>query len=293
MRIDTVKAADFFCTFDNTADLVRGQAGRSGVSFPDLYYDALSLAMLSENIRQLQSYPVCLLPFCYTLEAESLGAKVNYGTGLNGPRVKEHAYHNVEELENLPEFNLQNQRIKEVQKAIQLLKSQGKYVAMEISGPMSILNNLIDLSQVLKAWRKSPQQLESIFSRLVSSLLLYAQSLWQAGVDILCYADPTGSYSILGPKYSERLLQVFTVPFLKQLRADRHQEGIIQLCPKTSNAIVAFDLGYWREQTVFGYTTYAQGCLQAKGQTALVGQNCIRNHKKTPEKKIIKELILY
>jgi uroporphyrinogen-III decarboxylase len=43
---------------------------------------------VSKKLKDKNRSDFCELPFCHTLEAESMGGEVNYGDETNGPRAK-------------------------------------------------------------------------------------------------------------------------------------------------------------------------------------------------------------
>ena len=73
-----------------------------------------------------------------------MGGLVNYGNDKTGPRAKEYICTKPEELLELPAIDFTTGRIHEVLLACKELRKQGQHVVLQVSGPFTILNVLID-----------------------------------------------------------------------------------------------------------------------------------------------------
>ena len=275
---------DFQCTYRNVSGIRKEVTERTNLTFPDAYKHAETMAELSEILRQCDQTPFCELPFCHTVEAEAMGGIINYGNEKTGPRAREYLCSDMEEILKLPEIDFEKGRIREVLKACRLLHEKGEHIVFEVSGPLTILNVLIDPKYVFKGMRKKPELMEQIFAKLEKDILAYMKFAKESGADFLSFADSSGGVNILGPKMAEQMVDLFTYDFVKKAAKLADESTMILLCPKTTLALLGTgkaelvdhqindDAG--REESVL---SYAEACIRMKRKIRLAGQMCIKN----------------
>lgn len=271
------KIVDFRCKRANTTGFSAEMIRDLNLSFPSAYIDAEVMAQIAVATKEKTGSQVCLLPFCHTVEAEALGASINLSEGQFGPRAAAYVYHTVEELSHLDCFDFARGRLGEVLRACRILKDQEEKVVLEISGFFTILNSLIDITQIFKALRKDAAQVTAIFDLLAANLYRYIEEAKQAGVQIISYADPAGSVAIVGPKYTEMIAKAFTVPFLKKAADCADENCIIHLCPKTSLILLGLGLAERRVLRFDRRMPYYEACLQSMGKEKIIGQACLKD----------------
>lgn len=188
---------DFNCTYENSAGICPEAVEGLNLQFPDAYLHAETMAVLAKQIRKVEKVDFCTLPFCHTVEAEAMGGIVNLGNERTGPRAKSYLCTKPEELLLLPEIDYQKGRIFQVLKACQILKEQGEQVVLMISGPFTIFNVLIDPRFVFKGMRKQPEKMQQVFDKLREELLRFIEQAVQVQVDIISYADSSGSQQVV------------------------------------------------------------------------------------------------
>lgn len=286
------KIRDFQCKFDHVPKNWAAVAARSALPFPELHLHHESMVTLALALRQQSHSRVCTLPFCHTVEAEALGGHINYGDAAAGPRAKEYICTSAEELLELPEIDLSSGRIHEVLLACRTLHDRGEAVALEISGPLTILNALIDLRHVFKAMRKNRPLMQEIYRKLGQSLLPYVQAAKDAGVSFLSYADSSAGVNILGPRLLGEMLEDFTFDFLRQTAEITAGSPMLLLCPKTTYALVDSGYAVLRPVPLPAPMGYEDACLAMRGRIAIAGQMCIKNKDYLLQNGSILELLL-
>jgi len=272
-----IKLVEFPCKYKDATGFSQKIIDKTALSFPESYYDGISLATLATAVKEDKAFPFCVLPFCHTVEAEALGGKINPGNGRIGPRPAEYAYASIEDLMQTSSIDFSKGRIHQVLLACSLLKERGERVALEICGPYTILSCLMDISLVFKAWRKDPQLVENLFAFINDNLLHYFKAACEAGVDIISYADPAGSLKILGPKYTEKTAYLFTVPFLQKARDITAGKALIHLCPQITFILTGLDLAEFMDINV-PESTYAEAVIAAMGKADIIGQACLQDN---------------
>ena len=251
--------------------------------FPEVHLEARAMAALALEIKERNNAAWCTLPFCHTVEAEALGAKIRYGDHRNGPRVAEYACENPEDLLNLPSIDYTfSGRMAQVITACRLLQDQGEEVLLEITGPFTLLSSLIDPAVVFRMLRKAPEQVDVLFEKLHASLLIYVEAAYKAGVRLFSYADPTGGVNILGPRIAAGMAERFTLPFLQKIDQKLPKDALIHLCPKTAFALIDTALADVYVCDLSDGLAYPQAISSVCGKVRFVGQTCLKNQNFRP-----------
>jgi uroporphyrinogen-III decarboxylase len=292
-RSDRCRFKDFQCGYENSNAFEPRTAERPGLNFSEAHSDASAMALRASEVRKESRSRVCSLPFCCTIEAEALGARINMGNTQNGPRIGEYVFNSLEALpDGLGVLDFSRGRIHEVLAACRLLKARGEYVSVGVSGPMTILNGLMDITRVFREWRKNEPLMQEVLNRLGREIFKYVVELKAAGADILNFADPTGTPGILGPKYSGMLAECFLTSFLKKTEPLLDESSVMQICPRTSHLLTALGLAEWRSVELGRPMPYDEGCLACRGKVKFLGQSCIKNKKFFLQSGKIQELYL-
>ncbi len=283
---------DFQCTYNNSAGISGEVTEGLNLTFPDAYLHRDTLAALSKALKKHDNAAFCELPFCHTVEAEAMGGIINYGNEVTGPRAKEYICTAPEELLKLPEIDFSSGRIHEVLTACKMLREEGEHVVMQVSGPFTILNVLIDAKYVFKAMRKKPELMKEIFWKLGNEIFKFMKEAKRYGADLISYADSSGGLNILGPKMAEQVVEDFTYEFIKKAETLADDRTMILLCPKTTFALLGTGKAVFRDHKLSGPMAYGEGCIEMRGKVKIAGQMCIKNVGYQLENAVFKEVVL-
>lgn len=227
----------------------------------------------TKELKQKSSSDFCALPFYHTLEANALTAQLCPLSRPNGA-----TFYRLQELLALPPLDLQTPEITAILFASSQLLAQGEKVIFQLSGPLTILNQLFPLEVVFLKMIKHPRLVLDVFSKLGHDILMLAKLAESYGIQIFSYADPCAGVSILGPKRLKILTSSFTFPLLKQLDTQLNSQDVVALCPKTALALVASDLATWEAHPLPEITTYSQALFTLQGNIRFCGQTCINQN---------------
>jgi len=251
---------------------------KTGCHFPQAHTDMTALARLSQEMKKQKNESVCRLPFCLTVEAEAMGADIKLDDMKNGPRVKEYVFSQIEEIENIPQINFYQGRIKAVLDAAAHLSSQTETVALNIEGPFTILSSLIDPKILYKAIRKKSDSVLRGLEIIEENIAAYALQGLERGVKILSYADPVGAIDIIGPQmYKEHSGRV-TYNILNKLTVSPHNAAV-HLCGKASGALEKAGFCLSSRQEYDDSITYFEALcrmIDDKQRTPIIGHSCFR-----------------
>lgn len=132
---------------DDEVDLFKKalkEYGYEKYDISDFHKKSELMADISMVMSDFRGDAFSILPFCHTVEAEAFGARVNFGDGKNFPRIKEHRYKSLSDISDLDDIDFSRGRVSEVLDAISIIKKNSRRVILEVSGPLNILNALID-----------------------------------------------------------------------------------------------------------------------------------------------------
>ncbi len=283
---------DFKCTYDNSAGISGEVTKDLDLTFPDAYKHCDTMVTLAEALKKTDGAAFCELPFCHTVEAEAMGGIVNYGNDKTGPRAKEYICTKPEELLELQSMDFSSGRIHELLLACQKLRQKGENVVLEVAGPFTVLNVLIDAKYVFKGMRKQPELMKEVFWKIGRELLKYIEEAQKYGVNMISYADSSGGVNILGPKMAEQVVEDFTYDFLKEVEKLIGDDMVVMLCPKTTFALLGTDRAEFVDVKLPEPMRYGEACAWMIGKTKFLGQMCIKNINYTLDNGICKSVRL-
>lgn len=283
---------DFKCTYDNSAGITAEVTKGLDLTFPDVHFQSDMMVTLSKALKEHDGAAICEMPFCHTLEADAMGGSVNYGNEITGPRAKEYICTSVEELLELPSIDFTTGRMREVLLACKRLEEEGEHVVLEVSGPFTIMNVLIDPKYVFKAMRKKPELMKEVFWKFGNEVLRFAEEAKKAGVELISYADASGGLNILGPKMAEQVVDMFTCEFVKKLGELADEHMMILLCPKTTFALLGTEKAEFRDIRLREVMSYGEACISMVGKAKIAGQMCIKNTHYMLNNQVFKEVVI-
>lgn len=199
-----------------------------------------NLVKVSQALKEYNKEIYCTVPFCHTVEPEAFGSSIIFDN-LVGNRIGEYAINDINSASSITNIDLKEGRIAEVLSAIKKLKDQGEKVRLDVTGPISIATSIMDTQVFYKAIRKERKIIDYLLKVIEYSLVEYMTEGLKQGVDIISFADPTGTMDIVGPKLYKDISGKSTYNILKRME-DLLGESIIHLCGKTSTSLEAIGL---------------------------------------------------
>ena len=283
---------EFQCTYENASG-INGEITKDlGLTFPDAYLKAESIAVLAKAIKEYEDADFCELPFCHALEAEAMGASINYGDEKSVPRRAEYLYKKAEQLKDLPEMDFTSGRMYETLKACRILKDQGERVVFEITGPFSMLNVMMDVAYMFKELRKHKEDMVSALKFIGTQIIRYVDELQKYGVDVIQYADAICSVSILGEETVAEMMEVFTFDLIREMRDHIQGDTMLLLCPKTTFALLGTEKAILKDVPLSAPMRFGPACLEMLGKVRIGGQMCIKNIEYELKNGLFKEVVL-
>jgi uroporphyrinogen-III decarboxylase len=221
------KIIDYKCTYDYSIGMYKDVTKKTDLQFPEAYKHWDSMALLALELKKHNNVLFCELPFCHTVEGEAMGGIINYGDENIGPRAKDYICTTAKEILDLPEIDYTEGRIAEVLKACKYLREKGENVVLNVSGPFTLMDVLIDPRHIFKIFKRNPVIMQEIFYKFQKEILYFVVEAQKSGVNMISYADSSGGLNILGPKFSEQVVDMFTYPLLKKMQEIINDKTIV------------------------------------------------------------------
>jgi uroporphyrinogen-III decarboxylase len=224
---------EFKCTNDDNESIPEEIKESLNLDFKDVHNDGMKMALLSQGIKKYNKDVICRLPFSNTLEAESLGAKVKFSGNSIQARISDYRINEIGDIYELGEMNFSEGSISEVLEAVKYLSGSGEVVCLQVEGPFTIANQLMDSNLFYKSLIKEKEAMEYLFGLIENGILKYIEMAVARGTSIISYADPSGTIDIVGPKIFRMHSGKLNHDILK--KAERYLgNALIHICGRTS-----------------------------------------------------------
>lgn len=205
------------------------------IYMPEAHTDARMMAGLAKAVYDSGCFENYGVPFCMTVEAEEMGAKVEMGSRVYEPHVSAYAIESVEDYGKPPRIDTGKGRAKVVLDAIRILREEtdGVPIIGNLTGPISTASSVMEPVVFYKELRKKNKQAHAYMDFITRQLISFGRAQIEAGADVIAISDPSGTGEILGPKYFEE----FAVTYLNQLLDGLQEEKmgtIVHICGQMS-----------------------------------------------------------
>jgi len=213
-----------------------------GLIFHETHKDAKKMARAAASTFKLSGLPSAVLPLDMYVEAEALGAEINFRENreFEFPQVKKAGFFGsvkelIAETQRTQSF-MSSGRIKLVCDAIRLLKEDvGKDVVIGgmIPGPYTLLLLVADVKKMFIEMKKEPQAVTDALFWLSSFLTQVGTAYKNAGADFITIHDMGGSPGFIGPAKYEQ----FVLPAEKLLIEKLPKPCVLSVCGNVKSSL--------------------------------------------------------
>jgi [methyl-Co(III) methanol-specific corrinoid protein]:coenzyme M methyltransferase len=210
--------------------------------FHEIHNDANKMAKAAASTFKLSGLPSAVVPLDMYVEAEALGAEINFRENreFEFPQVKEAGlFESAKDLNTQIAKNnefLNNGRITLVCDAIKLLKKDvGNDVVIGgmIPGPYTLLLLIADVKNMFIEMKKEPQAVTDALFYLSSLLAKVGTAYRSAGADFITIHDMGGSPAFIGPAKYEQ----FVLPAEKLLIDKLPKPRVLSVCGNVTKSL--------------------------------------------------------
>jgi len=219
-------------------NVIKPVLDKYGIVFSRVHRDPALMAKAAAGMYREFGYECAVVPFDLGVEAEALGAKMNYYDEVEGllyPTVKEKAISDVSELQ-IPD-DLENAgRIPVVTEAIRLLRKElGDDVAIGtyILGPFTLAGQVKELDELLEESFLEPEKTNELLTKLSDVIVRVFRIYEKAGADYFTLREMGATSDVLSPKSFKSLIK----PHQARIISEMPRPSILHICGDT-NAII-------------------------------------------------------
>ena len=211
-----------------------------GWKFTDIHVDARKMASMAASTFQFFGFECAVVPFDMGVEAEALGAGVNFyphHTDIVYPTISNKVAEKVEDLNlKIPSDLAKAGRIPLVTEAIRLLKEEvGDQVAIGswVLGPYTLAGQLVDIGDLAKMALKKADMVDRVLDTLAGVLIEISRIYREAGADYMTIREMGAGPDILSPRIFKSLIR----PHLEQIFAAIQSPKILHICGDTNSIV--------------------------------------------------------
>ena len=202
--------------------------------WPAAHKDPVKMAKLGSAAHRLCGLDNISVPFCMTVEAEILGAIIDFHEDkIKWPSVRQFQVNDPSDLK-FPEDVSKAGRVPVIVEAIKILKEEfgGKVpVNAYIVPPFTSLSSyLVDSITFLKWLRRSPEKVHQ-FCKGTADLYAEIANLYKdAGADVITFHEMGASTDNISPNHFEE----FVKPYLREIIGRLKLPTILNICGSAS-----------------------------------------------------------
>jgi len=226
--------------FSGLISVTQAGLAQAGVTLSAAHTHPAQLAAAAASSYHLAGFESAVLPLDLCVEAEALGAVLDYGGGLHEPplpRVVRAAAASPEAFVLPPGGPITARgRLPVVGAALAQLRAEvGDQVVIGafVPGPFTLAMQVIEAGQLLYAVAEAPALVATLLDQLTPVLIEVAQFYRASGADFITVHEMGGSPGYLGPKPFENLV----LPPLQQLLSALPAPRVLSICGRTNRAI--------------------------------------------------------
>jgi len=207
-----------------------------GLKLHETHTDVDRMAHAAASTYRLSGFGSAAVPFELCVEAEALGAEVDFrvnSANLEFPRVAKPLFASCEQV-NID--NAKDGRTPLVCEAIRLLKEDiGKEVVIAafVPGPFTLLSILVKPDTLMLNLKRNPASVHTALDMMAEMVTRSALAYHKAGADMLTVHEMGGSPGVLGPKRFE----AFVLPPLQKVLTALPRPKILSVCGNTNAAM--------------------------------------------------------
>ncbi|MCW4052607.1 MAG: hypothetical protein NWE78_05300 [Candidatus Bathyarchaeota archaeon] len=201
--------------------------------WPEAHKNPEKMAKLGSALHRLTNLESAVVPFELTLEAEALGAPIEFFEDkIKWPTAKKFVAETVGDLKlpSEPSEIIHVGRVPVVCEAIRILKKEFKGIIPVIAYVCcpfeSISSYLMDSMEFFKKCKSAPETIHEFMKATTPYYGEIAKAYKEAGADIITFREETVSLNNIHPKYFDDLVK----PYLKELIEQVKPPRILHAC---------------------------------------------------------------
>lgn len=206
-----------------------------GIKWPDAHTDPTLLANLAASVWEVSELECIKLPFCMTVEVETFGATIDFGTYDTLPTETGHIFNHPDEMV-VPENFLEMNRVPTVLAAISRLHEKYENevaIVSSIVGPFALASKMFGFDNFFPWILNHPEYVHQVMKALTPLAIKYANAQAAAGADAILIGEATCSGDLISPT----IYRDFVAPYHTELCNAISIPTIMHICGKSTGHI--------------------------------------------------------
>lgn len=212
-----------------------------GLRFSDVHTDAAKMARGARSACELYGLPSIVLPADLCVEAEALGADIDFRADMPEPMwplVAQPLYSTVAAVKVPPSGQIvERGRIPVVIDALRQIAAspirERAILGAFVPGPFTLAVQVIAYDALLSAVKVAPHEVAGALDRFTDVLIPVAQAYRTAGADLITIHEMGGSPGVIGPRAFAELV----LPRLRRLMDALPAPRVLSVCGNTNGAM--------------------------------------------------------
>ena len=225
--------------FSGMGNVIKPVLDKYGIVFSRVHRDSELMARAAAGMYREFGYECAVVPFDLGVEAEALGAKMNYYDDVEGllyPTIKEKSIKTVDDI-HIPADLAHAGRIPIVTGAIKALRKElGDEVAIGtyVLGPFTLAGQVKELDELFEESFLEPDKTNKVLEKLSDFIVQVFKIYRDAGADYFTLREMGGTSDVMSPKSFKSLIK----PHLMRIHSEMPYPNILHICGDT-NSIIA------------------------------------------------------
>lgn len=224
--------------FSGMGNVVKPVLDKYGIVFSRVHRDPELMARAAIGMYREFGFECAVVPFDLGVEAEALGAKMNFYDEVEGllyPTIKEKCIVEADDI-HIPKDLAHAGRIPIVTAAIKALRRDlGNEVAIGtyVLGPFTLAGQVKELDVLFEESFTEPEKVSRILEKLSDYIVQVFKIYRDAGADYFTLREMGGTSDVLSPKSFKSLIK----PHLIRVHSEMPRPSILHICGDTNSII--------------------------------------------------------
>lgn len=224
--------------FSGMGNVIKPVLDKYGIVFSRVHRDPELMAKAAAGMYCDFGFECAVVPFDLGVEAEALGAKMNFYDEVEGllyPTIKEKSVTDAGDV-RIPDDLANAGRVPVVTGAIKALRRElGDDVAIGtyLLGPFTLAGQVKELDILFEESFIEPDKTNQLLEKLSEFIVRLSKVYRDAGADYITLREMGGTSDVMSPKSFRSLIK----PHLARILSEMPHPGILHICGDTNSII--------------------------------------------------------
>ncbi len=225
--------------FSGLSTLIAPALAERDLVFHEIHHDAHKMTIAAASAFELYGWQSATLPTNLIVEAEALGAEIDFRADMPEPMwplVAQPLYATPDAVK-IPRGDFATRgsipRVCEALRALKTRVGTSIPIGAYLPGPFTLALSVVEYNALLTSVKHSPPQVARALDAFTDILIPVANGYHNAGADFLTIHEMGGSPGVIGPRAFEELL----LPRLQKHFQTIPPPSILSVCGNTNHAL--------------------------------------------------------